>query len=213
MFQDLNLILYLRTQEPQITNILGCVIQRKVYFAIAVPYNKEKYVHYIQILDSSNIRILQYSFCSGTANPGSRSEDNETCDECNYHKTVDSKSVSSHNPLQLIDSKLITQLWCFNNERMVEKQMSMSVQFGTANHRENDKCSYCINVTRFITIKNSKVQALLYSQRAQTQQCHSNNQIQRFQTLIKVFNVRNFPILHLNVHWCTFSYLPGMRYT
>ena len=156
MFQDLNLILYLRTQEPQITNILGCAIQRKVYFAIAVPYNKEKYVHYIQISDSSNIRILQYSFCSGTANPGSRSEDNETCDECNYHKTVDSKSVSSHNPLQLIDSKLITQLWCFNNERMVEKQMSMFVQFGTANHREDDKCSYCINVTRFITVKTAR---------------------------------------------------------
>ena len=69
---------------------------------------------------------------------------------------MDSKSVSSHNPLQLIDSKLITQLWCFNNERMVEKQMSMFVQFGTANHREDDKCSYCINVTRFITVKTAR---------------------------------------------------------
>ena len=39
---------------------------------------------------------------------GPRSEDDETCDKSEYHKTVGSKSVNSHGPLQVTDDKLIS---------------------------------------------------------------------------------------------------------
>ena len=43
----------------------------------------------------------------------------------------------SYDPVQLTVDKPMPQLQHFNGERVDEKQMNMTIQFGTANHQDD----------------------------------------------------------------------------
>ena len=72
----------------------------------------------LESVQCSEITEINKTYLNGQLGP--RSKDNDTYEESDCHKTVSSKSVSSHDPLQLTDGKPIPSLQHFNDERVVE---------------------------------------------------------------------------------------------